>query len=77
MKKILAAAGLLVTVINLTVAAGYSAVCESTSGARACGSSCAALANGECGCSGNCTSDELRWVEGAKKGGGDEELLVM
>ena len=74
MKKILLGLAIALTACNLTIGIGYAAVCQSSGGARACGTECAALADGSCGCKGTCTSDERAWVAAAK-GGGDEELL--
>jgi hypothetical protein len=74
MKRILLSIGIVLTACNLSLGIAYAAVCESTSGARACGQTCAAAADGNCACFGSCTADELKWVE--KKGGGDEEMLI-
>ncbi len=76
MRKIVLTIALAVTACNLALGVAYAAVCESRGGARACGSNCAADSNGHCICSGSCTADELNWVDGANKGGGDEELLA-
>ena len=65
-RKILLAVALIVTAFNLTVGIAYSAVCISSSGARACGQSCATLSDGSCGCQGTCTKEERDWVAGAK-----------
>lgn len=65
-RKILLAVALIVTACNLTVGIGYSAVCISSGGARACGQSCATLSDGSCGCQGSCTKEEREWVGGAK-----------
>jgi hypothetical protein len=75
MRKIVLTIALAVTACNLALGVAYAAVCESRGGARACGSNCAADANGNCGCTGSCTASELSWVDGANKGG-DEELLA-
>ena len=75
MRRIVLAVALLITACNLTAGVAYAALCLGSGGGRACGSTCQSLPDGNCGCSGSCTSDELRWVEGAGKGG-DEELLA-
>ena len=75
MKKILLSLAIVVTACNLTIGIGYAAVCQSSGGARACGTTCAAAADGRCVCEGVCTADERNWVAAAKGGGGDEELL--
>jgi hypothetical protein len=67
MKKVILGLAILLTASNLAAGVAYAAVCEGTNGARACGSGCAVQADGTCGCSGNCTTDELNWVAGAKK----------
>lgn len=74
MKRILFALGILVTACNLTVGVAYSALCQSSGGARACGTTCTVGGNGQCACTGTCTADEMKWVEGASKG--DDELLA-
>lgn len=74
MKKLLLSSAIALTACNVTIGIGYAAVCQSSSGARACGSKCAALADGSCGCQGECTAEERAWVA-AGKGGGDEEML--
>jgi hypothetical protein len=76
MRKIVLTIALAVTACNLALGVAYASVCESSGGARACGSNCSADANGHCICSGSCTADELKWVDGANKGGGDEEELL-
>ena len=73
MKKILLGLAIAVTACNLTIGIGYAAVCQSSGGARACGTKCAVLAGGHCGCEGVCTAEERDWVGAGK--GGDEELL--
>ena len=65
-RKIVLAVVLLVTACNLTIGIAYSAVCQSRSGARACGTSCATLSDGSCGCQGSCTKEETDWVAGVK-----------
>ena len=75
MKKILLSLAIVLTACNLTIGIGYAAVCQSSTGARACGTKCGALADGSCGCQGECTAEERDWVAAAK-GGGDEELLL-
>lgn len=74
MKRILLALAIAVTVSNLTIGIGYSAVCQSSGGVRACGKDCVIYPDGGCNCTGTCTADEMKWVEGAGKG--DEELLL-
>ena len=73
MKKILLSLAIAVTACNLTIGIGYAAVCQSSKGSRACGTSCGVLAGGNCACEGTCTAEERDWVAAAK--GGDEELL--
>ena len=73
MRKILLGVAIAVTACNLTIGLGYAAVCQSSTGARACGTKCGALSDGSCGCQGECTAEERNWVGAAK--GGDEELL--
>ena len=73
MKKLLLSLAIALTACNLTIGIGYAAVCQSSSGARACGTKCAAMSDGSCGCQGECTAEERAWVGAAK--GGDEELL--
>jgi hypothetical protein len=75
MKKILLSLAIAITACNLTIGIGYAAVCQSTTGARACGTTCLAKADGSCSCEGKCGSEELTWVSGAK-GGGEEELAT-
>ena len=65
-RKVLLAVALIVTACNLTVGIVYAAVCQSPSGARACGQSCATLSDGSCGCQGSCTKEEREWVTGGK-----------
>lgn len=71
MKKLVLIIALFVTAGNLAVGVSYAAICQSSKGARACGSSCTANADGSCSCSGTCTQDEKDWV--AKKGEDDED----
>jgi len=73
MKKIWLSLAIAVTVCNLTIGIGYAAVCQSTKGARACGTTCATSPNGTCECTGGCTAEERNWVGGSK--GEEEELL--
>ena len=77
MRKIVLALALTATLGNLALGVAYAAVCESSGGARACGTHCLADSTGHCACSGSCTSGELSWVDGANKGGGEEELLAQ
>jgi hypothetical protein len=75
-KKLLLSLAIVLTACNLTIGIGYAAVCQSTGGARACGTSCAVMPDGGCLCQGTCTADELAWVAGAKGDAeerGDEE----
>ena len=65
-QKTFLAVALIVTVCNLTAGIAYSAVCQSSGGARACGQSCATLSDGSCGCQGSCTKEEREWVAGGK-----------
>lgn len=74
MKKALLGLAALLTACNLTLGIAYSAVCQSTGGARACGERCTVMADGGCLCTGGCTAEELKWVDGAHKG--EEELLA-
>ena len=74
MKKLMLGLAIALTACNLTIGIGYAAVCQSAGGSRACGTQCAVIAGGNCGCTGTCTAEERDWVAGAK-GGGDEELL--
>lgn len=66
MKKVILGLAILLTASNLAVGVVYAAVCESSNGARACGSGCTVLADGGCGCSGTCSGAELDWVAGSK-----------
>ena len=74
MRKIFLGLAIAVTACNLTIGLGYAATCKSTTGARACGTTCIAKADGACSCEGTCTAEERDWV-GAGKGGDEEELL--
>lgn len=65
-RKMPLAVALIVTACNLTASIVYSAVCQSPSGARTCGQSCATLSDGSCGCQGTCTREERDWVAGGK-----------
>ena len=65
-RKILLTVALIVTACNLTIGIAYAAVCQSSGGARACGTSCATLSDGSCGCQGTCTKEERDWVAGVK-----------
>ena len=73
MRKTLLSLAIALTLCNVTIGIGYAAVCQSSTGARACGTTCAAKADGTCACEGTCAADERDWVSAAK--GGDEELL--
>lgn len=67
MKKVILGLAILLTASNLAVGVVYAAVCESSKGARACGSGCAVLSDGTCGCQGSCSKEELDWVAGGSK----------
>ena len=71
MSKFILTIALVVTAANLTIGMGYAATCQSSKGARACGTTCAATAAGGCECSGACSKEERDWVGG---GGGVAEL---
>ena len=73
MKKIWLSLAIAVTACNLTIGIGYAAVCQSTKGARACGTTCATNPDGTCVCIGGCSAEERNWVAGSK--GEEEELL--
>jgi hypothetical protein len=72
-RRLLLALAALVTAANLAVGAAYAAQCEGKGGARACGSSCVPISDGQCGCTGSCTADELKWVSGS----GSKEPVAM
>lgn len=72
MKKIFLSLAIAVTACNLTIGIGYAAVCQSSKGARACGTTCATNPDGTCACSGGCSVEERNWVGGSK---GDEEEI--
>ena len=65
MKKIVLSIAILLTAGNLAAGVVYAAVCQGSGGGRACGSICTGMADGACGCTGSCTADELKWVDGA------------
>jgi hypothetical protein len=71
MKKIWLSLAIAVTACNLTIGISYAAVCQSTKGARACGTTCATNPDGTCACTGSCSAEERNWVAGSK---GEEEL---
>jgi hypothetical protein len=75
MRKTILAIALSVTAFNLSLGVVYAAVCESSKGAKACGTTCTGGADGSCSCTGSCTADERKWVDGT--GGGDEELELL
>ena len=54
------------TVANLTIGMSYAAICQSSKGARFCGTTCVATAAGACECSGQCTKDERDWIGGGQ-----------
>ncbi len=62
MKKVLLSLAIAITACNLTLGIGYAAVCQSTKGARACGTTCATNPDGTCTCTGECTAEERDWV---------------
>jgi hypothetical protein len=67
MRKLALTIALLVTAANLAIGVSYAAVCQSSKGARACGTTCVATGSGTCECTGSCTKEERDWVGG---GGG-------
>lgn len=69
MTKLLLTTALFVTAANLAIGVSYAAVCQSSKGARSCGTTCIADASGGCQCTGQCTKEERDWVGG---GGGEE-----
>jgi hypothetical protein len=75
MRKLILALAIAVTAGNLANAA-YAAICQGVNGGRACGSICTGLADGACGCTGSCSAEELKWVDGAgpKSAAMEEEL---
>jgi hypothetical protein len=73
MKKIWLSLAIAVTACNLTIGIGYAAVCQSSKGARACGTTCATNPDGTCACTGGCSTEERNWVGGSK---GDEDELL-
>ena len=76
MRKIVLIIALAVTTGNFALGVAYAAVCESKGGSRGCGATCIGQADGGCTCTGSCTADELKWVDGAG-GSGEEELLAQ
>lgn len=68
MNKLVLTIALFVTAVNLAIGVSYAATCQSTKGARACGTTCVATAAGACECTGSCTKEERDWVGG---GGGN------
>ena len=76
MRKQLLTVALVVTALNLTIGVAYAAVCQSTGGARFCGSTCVATSGGGCQCTGGCTADERNWVGGAHNIAEAEEAYV-
>jgi hypothetical protein len=76
MRKLVLTIALVVTASNVAIGIAYAAVCQGSGGARACGEKCVVVSDGGCGCFGSCTADELNWVDGANKGGDEEELLA-
>jgi len=77
-KRLLLGVAALLTACNLTVGIAYGMKCEGSGGGRACGDRCVGLPDGNCACSGSCTSSELDWVAGAGKQTGpiaEEELV--
>lgn len=72
MTKLVLATALFVTAANLAIGVTYAAICQSSKGARACGTTCVATAAGACECTGQCTKEERDWV-----GGGGGELAEI
>jgi hypothetical protein len=72
MRKALITIALFVTATNLTIGVSYAATCQSSKGARACGTTCVATASGACECTGQCTKEERDWVGG----GGSEGIEI-
>ena len=66
MKKLLLTLLLVFSAANLTISITYAALCQGKGGARACGEQCTTISDGQCGCTGSCTQEELNWVAGAK-----------
>lgn len=67
MRKLVLTMALVVSATNLAIGVSYAATCQSTKGARACGTTCVATAGGACECTGACSKEEREWVGG---GGG-------
>ena len=67
MSKLVLTTALFVTAANLAIGVSYAATCQSSKGARACGTTCVATPTGACECTGSCTKEERDWVAG---GGG-------
>ena len=72
MRKLLLAIALFVTAANLAIGVTYAAICQSSKGARACGTTCVATAAGACECTGQCTKEERDWV-----GGGGSQAMEI
>ena len=66
-KRVLLGLVALAASLSISIGVAYGAACESAGGGRACGSDCSATADGGCRCTGSCSADELKWVDGAKK----------
>lgn len=71
MKKVILVLLLVFSAANLTISVTYAAICKGKGGARACGTQCVTISDGQCGCTGSCTKEELDWVGNA---GGEAEL---
>lgn len=66
MKKLILGLAVLVTASNVAMGVAYAAACMGTNGGRHCGDTCATLPGGDCACSGSCTAEEQRWVNGGR-----------
>ena len=76
MNKLLLTIALFVTAANLAIGVSYAAICQSSKGARACGTTCVATAAGACECTGQCTKEERDWVAGGRGQVAEEESDV-
>ena len=75
MSRFILTIALFVTAANLTIGVGYAATCQSSKGARACGTTCVATTAGACECSGTCTKEERDWVGGGQLAELEESAL--
>ena len=73
MSKLPLTIALFITAANLALGVSYAAVCQSSKGARACGTTCVATAAGGCECTGQCTKEERDWVGGGGGAGAEIE----